>query len=223
MSRAASVIGELRLRATTSSPLMVRTTRCPTYSTISPHRVAAGSAPIGIAAAFITSSRLKARGKIPNQRAERSSSGRHLDHDEFAVIAVFVRCRHNPAPTGAAPRRRNQPRRTPRPRRSQARGCGRLTSRTTRTARRRTGTRQRARPRWQRSPRVGGGGVAPMTNHQPTPLLALVWAVVFTILLIAAVAIFALVLIRWWRHESPPAAPSAALLGHHARSVVSFP
>ena len=41
-------------------------------------------------------------------------------------------------------------------------------------------------------------GVAPMTNHheEPTPLPALVWAVVFTILLVAAVAIFALVLIR---------------------------
>jgi hypothetical protein len=41
-------------------------------------------------------------------------------------------------------------------------------------------------------------GVAPMTNHdeEPAPLPALVWAVVFTILLVAAVAIFALVLIR---------------------------
>jgi hypothetical protein len=41
-------------------------------------------------------------------------------------------------------------------------------------------------------------GVAPMTNHDdvPTPLPALVWAVVFTILLVAAVAIFTLVLIR---------------------------
>jgi hypothetical protein len=39
-------------------------------------------------------------------------------------------------------------------------------------------------------------GVAPMTNHheEPAPLPALVWAVVFTILLVAAVAIFALVL-----------------------------
>src|SRR5262245_39756676 len=38
-------------------------------------------------------------------------------------------------------------------------------------------------------------GVAPMTNHheEPAPLPALVWAVVFTILLVAAVAIFALV------------------------------
>jgi hypothetical protein len=41
-------------------------------------------------------------------------------------------------------------------------------------------------------------GVAPMTNHneEPAPLPALVWAVVFTILLVAAVAIFTLVLIR---------------------------
>jgi hypothetical protein len=41
-------------------------------------------------------------------------------------------------------------------------------------------------------------GVAPMTNHheEPAPLPALVWAVVFTILLVAAVAIFVLVLIR---------------------------
>ena len=39
-------------------------------------------------------------------------------------------------------------------------------------------------------------GVPPMTNHdeEPAPLPALVWAVVFTILLVAAVAIFALVL-----------------------------
>jgi hypothetical protein len=37
-----------------------------------------------------------------------------------------------------------------------------------------------------------------MTSHheEPTPLPALVWAVVFTILLVAAVAIFTLVLIR---------------------------
>src|SRR5215471_8707560 len=40
---------------------MVRTTRCPTYSTISPRRVAAGSAPIGIGAGCITSSRSGAR------------------------------------------------------------------------------------------------------------------------------------------------------------------
>jgi hypothetical protein len=37
-----------------------------------------------------------------------------------------------------------------------------------------------------------------MTNHceKPAPLPALAWAVVFTTLLVAAVAIFALVLIR---------------------------
>jgi hypothetical protein len=37
-----------------------------------------------------------------------------------------------------------------------------------------------------------------MTNHHegPAPLPALVWAVVYTILLVAAVAIFAFVLIR---------------------------
>jgi hypothetical protein len=36
-----------------------------------------------------------------------------------------------------------------------------------------------------------------MTNHEePAPLPALVWAAVFTILLVAAVAIFVLVLIR---------------------------
>jgi len=41
-------------------------------------------------------------------------------------------------------------------------------------------------------------GVASMTNHheEPASLPALVWAVVFTILLVAAVAIFMLVLIR---------------------------
>src|SRR6516162_649607 len=41
---------------------MVRTIRCRTYSTISPRRVAAGSALIGIGAGCITSSRLGARG-----------------------------------------------------------------------------------------------------------------------------------------------------------------
>jgi hypothetical protein len=41
-------------------------------------------------------------------------------------------------------------------------------------------------------------GVAPMTNHDdvPTPLPALAGAVIFCILLVAAVAIFTLVLIR---------------------------
>jgi hypothetical protein len=53
-------IAGLRFRVTTSSPLMVRTTRCPTYSTISPHRIAVGSALIGIAAACTTSSRSRA-------------------------------------------------------------------------------------------------------------------------------------------------------------------
>ena len=46
------------------------------------------------------------------------------------------------------------------------------------------------------SPKVAGR-VAPMTSHhEPTPLPALVWAVVFTILLVAAVAIFVLVVLR---------------------------
>src|SRR5215831_11302051 len=49
-------------RAMTSSRRMVRTTRCPTYSTISPHRIAAGSAPIGIGAGCITSRRSKPTG-----------------------------------------------------------------------------------------------------------------------------------------------------------------
>jgi hypothetical protein len=41
-------------------------------------------------------------------------------------------------------------------------------------------------------------GVGAMTNHDdmPTRFPALVWAVIFTVLLVAAVAIFALVLIR---------------------------
>jgi len=41
-------------------------------------------------------------------------------------------------------------------------------------------------------------GVVAMTNHDDVPgqFPALVWAVIFTILLVAAVAIFALVLIR---------------------------
>ena len=58
-SHAASASGGLRFCATTSSPCMAQTTRCPTYSTISPHRIATGSARIGIAAVFTTSSRLK--------------------------------------------------------------------------------------------------------------------------------------------------------------------
>jgi hypothetical protein len=41
-------------------------------------------------------------------------------------------------------------------------------------------------------------GVGAMTNHDDVPgqFPALVWAIIFTILLVAAVAIFALVLIR---------------------------
>src|SRR6516162_5831583 len=46
---------------------MARTTRCPTYSTISPRRVAVGSALVGIGAACTTSSRSRARG---NRRAK---------------------------------------------------------------------------------------------------------------------------------------------------------
>src|SRR5262245_11307115 len=47
---------------------MVRTTRCPTYSTILPLRVAAGSAPIGIGAGCITLSRSRARGSSDELR-----------------------------------------------------------------------------------------------------------------------------------------------------------
>src|SRR5262245_1144147 len=40
-------------------------------------------------------------------------------------------------------------------------------------------------------------GVAPMTNHDEQPALpALVWAVIFTLLLVAAVVLFTLVLVR---------------------------
>jgi hypothetical protein len=49
VQRAASAIGGLRFPATTSSPSTVPTTPCPIYSTISPRRVAARSALIGIA------------------------------------------------------------------------------------------------------------------------------------------------------------------------------
>src|SRR5262249_41294299 len=45
---------------------MVRTARCPTYSTISPDRVAVGSAPIGIGVGCITSSRSKPTGAASN-------------------------------------------------------------------------------------------------------------------------------------------------------------
>jgi hypothetical protein len=61
LSGAANVIGEPRLSATTLSPRMVRTSRCPVCSTASPHRVAAGSGLNGIAAACITSSPSRAR------------------------------------------------------------------------------------------------------------------------------------------------------------------
>jgi len=61
LSHAASVIGGLRFCATTLSPRMAQTTPCPTCSIISPHRVAAGSPLIGIAAACITSRRSRAR------------------------------------------------------------------------------------------------------------------------------------------------------------------
>jgi hypothetical protein len=61
LSRAASAIGGRHFRATISSPLMVRTTRCPTYSTVSPHRVVVGSARIGIGAASITWSQSRSR------------------------------------------------------------------------------------------------------------------------------------------------------------------
>jgi hypothetical protein len=49
-----------------------QTTRCPTYSTISPHRVAAGSALNGIAAAFTTSSRLRAAKRPSLHRLDRA-------------------------------------------------------------------------------------------------------------------------------------------------------
>ena len=75
LSLAASAIGGLRFRAMTSSPLMVRTTRCPTYSTISPHRVAAGSALVGIGAGCITSSRSRARGSSDELRPTDRTNG----------------------------------------------------------------------------------------------------------------------------------------------------
>ena len=46
------------------------------------------------------------------------------------------------------------------PTRLQARGCGRWPSGSTKTARRCTATSRRARPRWRRSRRVGGGSKA---------------------------------------------------------------
>src|SRR5215831_8534966 len=85
--RAASAIGELRFRATTSSPLMVQTTRCPTYSTISPHRVAAGSALIGIGAACIMSSPSK------EFDSARAGTGSLLD----IIEAIAGKCRWPPS------------------------------------------------------------------------------------------------------------------------------
>src|SRR6516162_3775730 len=49
------------VQARDAVPRMVRTARCPTYSTIWPHQVAAGSALIGIGAGCTTSSRSRAR------------------------------------------------------------------------------------------------------------------------------------------------------------------
>src|ERR1700751_5692069 len=48
---------------------MVRTTGCPTYSTISPHRVAAGSALNGIAAGYITSNRSRAHARARTHKS----------------------------------------------------------------------------------------------------------------------------------------------------------
>src|SRR5262249_3018423 len=53
---------------------MVRTARCPTYSTISPDRVAVGSAPIGIGVGCITSSRSKPTGAARNAGDTRLSA-----------------------------------------------------------------------------------------------------------------------------------------------------
>jgi hypothetical protein len=75
-SHAVSAIGGLRLRATTSWSHMVRTTRCPTCSTISPHRIAAGSALIGIAAACTTSSQSRAHGSSLFSDAELVAAAR---------------------------------------------------------------------------------------------------------------------------------------------------
>ena len=69
-----------------------------------------------------------------------------------------------------------------------------------------------------------------MTNHDdmPTRFPALVWAVIFTILLAGrSGGDIRTCPDSLGRHESQPTAPSAAevaaLLGHHARGVVSFP
>jgi hypothetical protein len=70
LSRAANVNGEPRLTATNSSPLMVRTMLCPTCSTISPHRIAVGSALNGIAAACTTSSLSKRIRAVSSQPRE---------------------------------------------------------------------------------------------------------------------------------------------------------
>jgi hypothetical protein len=72
LSRAASAIGGPPFPATTSSPLTVLTTPCPTYSTISPHRVAVSSALIGIAAGCITSSQSRAADAASRLRWRRS-------------------------------------------------------------------------------------------------------------------------------------------------------
>src|SRR5215472_15471293 len=63
---------------------MVQTTPCPTCSTNSPHRVATGSALIGIAAPFITSNQSKVRD---------SSFERHGRHRSPATIPTFWKLR----------------------------------------------------------------------------------------------------------------------------------
>src|SRR5262249_24763229 len=65
--------------ATTSSRRMVRTIQCPTYSTISPHRVSKGLARIGIAAAFTMSSLSRARDSSFERHLEACGVDLYLD------------------------------------------------------------------------------------------------------------------------------------------------
>jgi hypothetical protein len=79
-----------------SSPRMVRTTRCPTYSTISPHRVAVGSALIGIGAECITSSQSRAadaaRPLATGVTMGGPKLGRRLDHGSLSESGGRGRC-----------------------------------------------------------------------------------------------------------------------------------
>jgi hypothetical protein len=82
-------------------------------------------------------------GQLVLKRASASRSSGEWGDDDYDVLADGVMVGR----IFKAARRRPWARR----------GCGRCSTASTRTARRRTATRGRARPQWRRSPRAGDG------------------------------------------------------------------